>query len=273
MRFHVISIFPQMIEDYFRQGILSRALEQGLIDLNVIDLKPYAGNSYNKVDKPIYGYGKGMLYQAQALKDALADISSNERRPKVLYLSPGGKVLDNKMARQLAREEDLVLIAARYEGIDQRFIDLYVDEEVSIGDYVLTGGELPALVLIDAVSRFIPGSIKQESAEDESFENGLLEYAHYTEPVEWEGMKVPEVLRSGDHKKVEEYRRYSSLRKTYFQRTELLWAFQPEWNMPQTQNEVKILKSKNTQRKQFLTMIQKMAKEWKHGRRNGQKHG
>ncbi len=259
-----------MIGSYFQQGILSRTIDKGQLEIEVIDLKPFAENRYQKVDRKIYGRGRGMLFQAPVLKKAVDAL----HRPgaKVIVLCPAGTVLDNRMARRLAREEELILIAARYEGVDQRYIELSGAEEISIGDYVLTGGELPALVLTDAIARFLPDSVKAESADEESFENGLLENPHYTEPREWEGLSVPDVLFSGDHGKVDSYRYYTSLERTYRVRPEMLWDYRIPFRAGAAQDRLKQIRAKNEQRKRFLELIQKLAKEWKDGRRNGQKN-
>ncbi len=268
MRFCVVTIFPEMIRDYFKTGILSHAIKKGLIDIITVDLKDFAGNRYNKVDKPIFGEGKGMLFRPEPLKKALAYAKQDMPNAKVIAMTPSGQRFDNGFARNLVKENDLIIIASRYEGIDRRFLDLYVDMEISIGDYVLTGGELPALCLIDAVSRFVEGSVKSESVNADSFENGLLEHAHYTEPVEFEGLKVPDVLRSGNHNEVREWRKYDSLKRTYFQRTDLLRNYSYTIESGESKNPLTKLKKENKNRGKILELIQKIAKEWKNGRRN-----
>lgn len=255
-----------MISGYFQQGILSKALAQGLLEINITDLKLYAQNRYNKVDRKVYGKGRGMLYQAPVLEQALQALQRPQAR--VIVLSPTGRILDNKLARELARTPELTLITARYEGIDHRFIEQYADLEVSIGEYVLTGGELPALVLCDAVARFVPGSVKTESAEDESFEQGLLEYPHYTEPRVWNERVVPQVLFSGDHRQVDSFRFYQSLKRTYENRIDLLWKYPLPRYQGSSRDKWKRLTKENIMRKEFLSLIEKMAKEWKDGRRN-----
>lgn len=268
MVFHIITLFPEMIRNYLEFGILSRAQKQNTIVLDVIDLRKAAVDKYGHVDEGVFGPGKGMLFRPEPLDQVLTEIKNKKPGARVIYLTPQGKRFTNKDARRLSQEQDLVFIAARYEGIDSRIVDLWVDEEISIGDYVLTGGELPALVLLDSIARFIDGSIKKESADEDSFENGLLEYDHYTEPLVFKGLEVPEVLRAGNHKDVEQYRLFSSLRKTFLNRPDLIRDYQLETDAGMTENRVKILKRKNDQLSSYLKAIQIISKEWKHGRRN-----
>ncbi len=238
MNFHVITLFPEMIESALSESITGRALGQGIVHLNTVSLRAFSQNSYGSVDDYTYGGGAGMLIQCepvwQAYQEVLTRIEDTDREEKdplipmkekkvrVIYTSPGGKLFNEKMAYEFSREEDLIILCGHYEGIDQRVIDRIVTDEVSIGDYVLTGGELPALVIMDAVMRRVPGVLNNEdSAETESFENGLLEYPQYTRPSEWMGVKVPDIILSGDHVKVDIWRHHESLEKTKERRPEL----------------------------------------------------
>ena len=264
----LITIFPEMIRNYFSEGILSRACSQGLINIEAYDLRDYAQNKYKKIDDYVFGHGRGMLFQAPPLKNAILAMKKKQPNSRVVYLSPQGRKLNNKIAREFSQGESIILLSARYEGIDARIVESLVDEEISIGDYVLTGGELPALVFIDAVSRCLTGTIQKSSVDDESFENGLVEYAHYTEPLEFDGINVPDVLRSGNHKLINEFRLYSSLRNTYFNRPDLLL----DYNIPQVEieskNRLRILQKQNKNFKYFLKIIRNISKEWRDGRRN-----
>ncbi len=267
MNFHIVSIFPEFVAEYFKFGILAKAIEKGNIKVFFYDLRDYSPD--RRIDGKIAGGGKGMLFKAPVLDNALSDIRKKTGECKVVYLTPQGKVFNNRIARQLANFSNLVLISGRYEGIDDRFIEKEVDIEISIGDYVLTGGELPALVVVDAVSRFVDETVKNEAVKEESFENGLLEYGHYTEPNDWKGIKIPEVLRSGNHKAIKEFRFLSSLKKTFFNRIELLWNFCFFYLKDIISGEdYKILKKSNRVLKDFLFNIEKIAKEWKYVRRN-----
>ena len=270
MEFHVVTIFPDMIENYLKAGILGRANRDGLIRVKAHNLRDFALNRYGQIDDGIFGAGKGMLFRPEPLKGMLSRIKEESPESRVIYLTPQGKPFSNKIARRLSREKSLILLAARYEGIDCRIVETEVDEEISVGDYVLTGGELPALTVMDAVSRFVEGSIKSESADEDSFENGLLEHGHYTQPVNFEGLEVPEILRSGNHEAVEKYRFFESLKKTYFNRPDLLLAFDAPVDAGETKNPLKILQRQNEKRRELLIQIEKIAKEWKDGRRNSE---
>lgn len=270
MVFHVITIFPELIKSYLDYGILSRAMKKGLVEVKVHDLRDNALNKYGQIDDRIFGSGKGMLFRPEPLAKMIMDIKKSEPGTKVVYLTPQGGVFDNNKAKALLKEKSVVLISSRYEGIDARIVDSLVDEEISIGDYVLTGGELPALAIVDAATRFIEGAIQGASAEKESFEDGLLEHDHYTRPEVFEGREVPPVLRKGNHKEIDEYRRYGSLRKTYFNRPELLAGYSPAFSAGKTKDELKALKRTNAQMRDYLKDIEKISKEWKYVRRKSE---
>ena len=219
MKFDVLTLFPEMFEP-IKQSIIGRATEKSIIDINLVNIRDFSKNKHKKVDDTPYGGGAGMLIQPDVVYDCYNSVKSE--KAKVVYLSPQGKTLNQSKVEELAKEEHIILLCGHYEGIDQRVIDKIVDEEISIGDYVLTGGELPAMVLIDSVSRYIDGVLAKESTNDESFSNGLLEYPQYTRPEIFEGMEVPEVLKSGHHKNIEKWRREQSLKRTFEKRPDLL---------------------------------------------------
>ncbi len=268
MVFHVITIFPGAVKAYTGFGILSKAVESGAIETKVYDLRDYAVNKYRKIDKPVFGHGKGMLFEPGPLAKAIRSIRKERPAAKVAYLTPQGRRFDNRLARELAGTGDLILIAARYEGIDARIVEEFADYEISVGDYVLTGGELPALTVIDATARFVEGTVKADSVAEESFEDGLVEYEHWTEPVDFEDRAVPEVLRSGDHKAIAGFRLERSLRKTYFNRPELLRDYPLPVAETATADELKILRKRNAQLEKYQLLIQRISKEWRDGRRN-----
>ena len=219
MKFDILTLFPEMFEP-IKQSIIGRATEKNIIDINLVNIRDFSKDKHKKVDDTPYGGGAGMLIKPDVVYDCYNSVKSNNA--KVVYLSPQGKTLNQAKVEELAKEEHLILICGHYEGIDQRVIDKIVDEEISIGDYVLTGGELPAMVLIDSVSRYIDGVLAEESTSDESFSNGLLEYPQYTRPEIFEGIEVPEVLKSGHHQNIEKWRREQSLKKTFEKRPDLL---------------------------------------------------
>ena len=222
MRFDVLTLFPEMFAPV-KESILGRALDNNLIELNLINFREFSTDKSKHVDDTPYGGGAGMVIKPEPVYDAYKSIVEGlESKPKVIYLSPKGKVFNQQIARDLAKEEHLILLCGHYEGIDQRVIDEIVDEEISIGDYVLTGGELPAMVLIDAISRNVGGVIKEESVEDESFSEGLLEYPQYTRPEVFMGRRVPEVLLSGHHANIANWRREQSIEITRKKRPDLI---------------------------------------------------
>lgn len=221
MKFDVLTLFPEMFEP-MKHSIIERASEKDLIDINLINIRDFSKDKHKHVDDTPYGGGAGMLIRPDVVYDAYSSVS--EENAKVIYMSPKGKVLNQNMVKELSKESHLIILCGHYEGIDQRVLDEIVDEEISIGDYVLTGGELPAMVLIDSVSRYVDGVLSNSSTVEESFsgEDKLLEYPEYTRPSEFHGMKVPEVLTSGNHQEIARWRREQSLITTYKKRPELL---------------------------------------------------
>jgi len=218
MKFDVLTLFPDMFEG-IKQSIVGRAKEKGLIDINLINIRDFSKDKHKKVDDTPYGGGAGMVIMPTVVYDAYKSIDN--KNAKVIYLSPQGKVLNQKKVQELSKEEHLILICGHYEGIDQRVIDEIVTEEISIGDYILTGGEIPAMVLIDSISRNVEGVITKDSIEEESFSIGLLEYPQYTRPDKFLDKKVPDVLLSGNHKNIYNWRRRKSLENTYVKRKEI----------------------------------------------------
>jgi tRNA (guanine37-N1)-methyltransferase len=222
MRFDVLTLFPEMFAPV-EQSIIGRAEKNNLIELNLINFREFSKDKQKHVDDCPYGGGAGMVIKPDVIYDAYRSIVDKlDYKPKLIYLTPQGKVFNQKMARELANEKHLILLCGHYEGIDQRVLDKVVDEEISIGDYVLTGGELPAMVLIDAISRNIDGVLDDESLVDESFNNDLLEYPQYTRPEVFMGERVPEVLLSGHHANIEKWRREKSLEITKKKRPDLI---------------------------------------------------
>lgn len=220
MKFDVLTLFPEMFEP-MKQSIIGRAIERGLLEINLVNIRDFSKDKHKKVDDTVYGGGAGMLMKPDVVYESFKSVKSE--KSKVIYLSPQGKKLCQSKVEELAKQEHLILLCGHYEGIDQRVIDKIVDEEISIGDYVLTGGEIPAMVLIDSVSRYIDGVITGESTSEESFSgSGLLEYPQYTRPEEFEGIKVPEVLQSGHHENINKWRRKEAIRITYQKRPDLL---------------------------------------------------
>jgi len=224
MKISIATLFPEMFNSVLDSSITARAIKNGLIDVSFYNIRDYTNNKHNAVDDYPFGGGEGMLIQAQPVYDCLMDISQNHNSDSTafIYMSPTGKMLDDKMSRELSKK-DLVILCGHYEGVDERAIEACIDMQVSIGDYVLTGGELPAMVLIDSVIRHIPGVLGSiESSEDESFAKGLLEYPQYTRPETVLDKKVPKVLLSGNHCKIEDYRLIKSFERTMLYRPELL---------------------------------------------------
>ena len=219
MKFDVLTLFPEMFQA-LDQSIIGRAKEKNLIEINLINIRDFSKDKHKKVDDTPYGGGAGMVMMPDVVYDAYKSIK--DESAKVIYMSPQGKKLTQKKVEELAKNKHLIILCGHYEGIDQRVIDKIVDEEISIGDYVLTGGELPAMVLIDSVSRYSEGVITKESTNEESFTNGLLEYPQYTRPEVFEGEKVPEVLLSGHHANIEKWRKEKSLEITAKKRPDLL---------------------------------------------------
>ena len=235
MNFHVLTLFPEMILQGMNTSITGRAIAKGLLSLEAVNIRDFAFNKHQKVDDYPYGGGAGMLMQAEPVYLAYASIAERiGKKPRVVYLTPQGKVFNQEMARELALEEDLVFLCGHYEGIDERVLEEIVTDQVSIRDYVLTGGELPAMVMMDSISRMVPGVLNnQESGETESFAGNLLEYPQYSRPEEWHGKKVPEVLLSGHHENVAKWRREQSILRTLKNRPDLLKKADltnKEWN-------------------------------------------
>ena len=223
MRIKVFTLFPEMLRPMLGESILGRAIAAGHLQVELIDIREYSTDKHRNTDDYPFGGGAGMVMSAQPIVDAFAANLPGDFRGKRIYLSPRGRTLTQKVVEELAREEALVLLCGHYEGVDQRALDTVIDEELSIGDYVLTGGELGALVVIDAVSRLIPGVLgSDESSEDESFTTGLLEYPQYTRPADFRGQKVPEVLLGGNHADIVAWRREQALELTLERRPELL---------------------------------------------------
>ena len=224
MRIDVVTLFPPMFEAVSAYGVTGRAVERGIVELGLWNPRDYTHDRHRTVDDRPYGGGPGMLMKVQPLRDAIHDArAATEETSHVVYLSPQGRPLDQAGVHELAGREHLVLIAGRYEGVDERLIETEVDEEWSIGDYVLSGGELAAMVVIDAVTRLLPGALGHEdSAQQDSFSSGVLDYPHYTRPEVFEGMPVPEVLLSGDHAAIARWREKQALGRTWLRRPELL---------------------------------------------------
>lgn len=224
MNFHVLTLFPDMVRDGFQTSITGRAAEKGLLSLETVNIRDFSVNKHNRVDDYPYGGGAGMVMQAEPVYLAYESVAKRTGgTPRVLYMSPQGRVFDQRMAEELAREDELVFLCGHYEGIDERVLQEIVTDEVSIGDYVLTGGELPALVIMDAVCRLLEGVLhNEESAQFDSFHDNLLEYPQYSRPEEWRGRTVPPVLLSGHHANVERWRREQSLIRTRERRPDLL---------------------------------------------------
>lgn len=222
-RVNILTIFPEMFESVFSSSILGRAREQGLLQITLTDIRPYSASKHRNTDDYPFGGGAGMVMTAQPIMDAMAEARERFPLARRIYLGPRGRKLTTALARELALEKELILLCGHYEGVDQRALDTCVDEEISIGDYILTGGEPAAIVLTDCVARFLPGVLgSAESPEEESFSDGLLEYPQYTRPRELCGMVVPEVLLNGDHAKIRAWRRRESLAATLKHRPDLL---------------------------------------------------
>ena len=235
MHYVVLTLFKEMVETIMNTSIMGRALEKGLIDLDVIDIRDYAENKHNRVDDYPYGGGAGMVMQAGPVykaceaardlidgKDQTKEKADEKKRTRLIYLSPIGRPFTQDVAKELAEEESLIFLCGHYEGIDERALELEADDYISLGDFVLTGGELPAICIMDAVARLIPGVLSNdESATDESFEGNTLEYPQYTRPEEFMGMRVPDVLLSGHHANIKQWRREQSLIRTRDRRPDL----------------------------------------------------
>ncbi|MCM1416966.1 MAG: tRNA (guanosine(37)-N1)-methyltransferase TrmD [bacterium] len=225
MHFHILTLFPEMVMQGLHTSILGRAAERGEIAIEAVNIRDYTTNKHGRVDDYTYGGGAGMLLQAQPVYDAyrsVADKIGHDKKTRVIYMTPQGKPFHQETAKELAKEEELIFLCGHYEGIDERVLTEIVTDELSLGDYVLTGGELAAMVMVDAIARLVPGVLhNDESAQTESFGDGLLEYPQYSRPEVWHDMRVPEVLLSGDHAKVDAWRLTQSLLRTKERRPDL----------------------------------------------------
>ncbi len=219
MKFDILTLFPEMFEP-IKQSIIGRAIKSNKLEINLINIRDFSKDKHKHVDDTPYGGGAGMLIKPDVVYDAYKSL--DYKSAKVIYLSPQGKTLNQKMVESLSKEEHLILLCGHYEGIDQRVLDEIVDEEISIGDYVLTGGELPAMVLLESVSRYVNGVLANDSVKDESFSNGLLEYPQYTKPEVFKNIPVPNILLSGHHSNIDKWRRKQSLKNTLEKRPDLL---------------------------------------------------
>ena len=224
MKINIMTLFPEMCEAVLCESIIGRARENGFVEIECVNIRDYTKDKHNRVDDAPYGGGMGMLMQVQPIDDCYKAICEKSgKKSRLIYMSPCGEVLTQEKVKKLASLDEITLLCGHYEGIDRRVIDSLVDEEISVGDYVLTGGELPALILADAVSRMLPGVLPNDEAKElESHYNGLLEYPQYTRPYEWNGMKVPDVLISGHHGNIEKWRREQSLLMTAKYRPDML---------------------------------------------------
>lgn len=247
MRFHVMTLFPDMVMDGLNTSIIGRAQDANIIDVEAIDIRDYTKDKHRHVDDYPYGGGAGMVMQAAPICDCYAALCEKlGSKPRVIYMTPQGRVFNQEIAKELAKEEDLVLLCGHYEGVDERALELLNVESLSIGDYVLTGGELPAMVVIDAVSRMVSGVLtNDESADFESFEDNLLEYPQYTRPEVYEGLQVPEVLMSGHHANIMKWRREKSLERTYERRPDLLEGANLDKNDIKYLNNIKSMEEQN----------------------------
>ena len=229
-RFHILTLFPEMVMDGLNTSIIGRAIEAGLLEVNAVNIRDYSTNKHMKVDDYPYGGGAGLVMQPEPVYRAYEDLTKDmKKKPRVVYLTPQGTTFHQEMAKELAKEEELVFLCGHYEGIDERVLEEIVTDYVSIGDYVLTGGELPAMVMIDSISRLVPGVLhNDDSAGDESFENGLLEYPQYTRPPVFLDKEVPEVLLSGHHENIHKWRHEQSVKRTKERRPDLWEAYEKE---------------------------------------------
>lgn len=224
MQFYIMTLFPEMVMQGLSTSIIGRAVNKGLLSIEAVNIRDYAFNKHNSVDDYPYGGGAGMLMQAEPVYQCYRALEEKmNKKPRVVYLSPQGKTFNQTMAEEFAQEEELVFLCGHYEGIDERVLEEIVTDYVSIGDYVLTGGELPAMIMVDAISRLVPGVLHNDvSAEFESFQDNLLEYPQYSRPEMWHDKKVPEVLMSGHHANIEKWRREQSVIRTARNRPDLL---------------------------------------------------
>ena len=221
MKFDILTLFPEMFEP-LKTSVIWKAVQKEQITINLINIRDFSKDKHKKVDDTPYGGGAGMVMKPDVVYSAYQSVEKQSQKAKVIYMSPQGKTLNQQKVEELSKESHLIILCGHYEGIDQRVLDKIVDEEISIGDYVLTGGEIPAMVLIDSVSRYVEGVLNQESIQEESFSNGMLEYPQYTRPEVFEGESVPEILLSGHHEKIDRWRKQKSLEITKRKRPDLL---------------------------------------------------
>ena len=224
MNYYVLTLFPEMIYNGLNHSIIKKAIENNIININCINIRDFSNNKHNQVDDYPYGGGAGMVIKPEPVYNSYLSIKDKVKKgTRVLYMTPRGKTFNQKMAQDLSKEEDLIILCGHYEGIDERVIEEIVTDEISMGDFILTGGELPAMILIDSISRLVPSVLgKEESFLNESFSDNLLEYPNYTRPFIFNDKKVPEILLSGNHKKIEEWKKQQSLIRTYEKRPDLL---------------------------------------------------
>lgn len=224
MNYYILTLFPEMIQSGLNHSIIKKAIEKKIININCINIRDFSNNKHNQVDDYAYGGGAGMVIKPEPVYNSYLSIKEKVKKgTKVLYMTPQGKPFNQKMAEDLSKEKDLIILCGHYEGIDERVIEEIVTDEISIGDFILTGGELPAMMLIDSISRLVPNVLgKEESFLNESFSNNLLEHPNYTRPFVFNGKKVPEILLSGNHKKIEQWKNEQSLIRTYKKRSDLL---------------------------------------------------
>ena len=222
MKFTVLTLFPELFELYLSQTIIQRAVDAEIIDYDIVNIRDYSGNKHGQMDDVPFGGGAGMVLKPEAYWNFFKERYGESEKPYTVFVSPQGKRLDHRKVTELVKKKEIAVISGRYEGLDQRVIDKFVDEEISIGDYVLSSGDLPTLVLMDSITRIKEGVIKKESFETDSFYNGLLGFPQYTRPPEIEGYEVPKVLRSGNHAKIDEYRLLKSIEKTIKNRPDLM---------------------------------------------------
>jgi len=221
MKIDILTLFPEMFLNFLETSIVGRAVNKNIVQINCINIRDFSKDKHKRVDDYPFGGGPGMVMRPEPVYDAINSVK--DRDSKVIYLSPKGKTYNQEIAISLSKEKHIILLCGHYEGIDNRIIDNYIDEEISIGDYILTGGEIPAMVVVDSVIRLLPGVLSnQESYIDDSYYNGLLEYPHYTRPKIFNGIEVPEVLLSGNHEKINQWRKYESLKITYERRPDLI---------------------------------------------------
>jgi tRNA (guanine37-N1)-methyltransferase len=221
MKFDILTLFPEMFEP-LKTSVIGKAVQKEQIAINLVNIRDFSKDKHKKVDDTPYGGGAGMVMKPDVVYSAYQSVEKQSQKAKVIYMSPQGKTLNQQKVEELSKESHLIILCGHYEGIDQRVLDKIVDEEISIGDYVLTGGEIPAMVLIDSVSRYVEGVLNQESIQEESFSNGMLEYPQYTRPEVFEGESVPEILLSGHHEKIDRWRKQKSLEITKRKRPDLL---------------------------------------------------